>query len=33
MDDGNYRLLERRDGARFKPGDRVRIVQGSIQPL
>ena len=33
MDDGSYRLIERRDGARFKSGDRVRVVQGSLQPL
>ena len=33
MDDGSYRLVERRDGARFQPGDRVRVVQGSLQPF
>ena len=33
MDDGSYRLVERRDGARFQPGDRVRVVQGGLQPL
>jgi len=33
MDDGSYRLIERRDGGQFKPGDRVRVVQGTLQPL
>jgi hypothetical protein len=33
MDDGSYRRVERRDGGRFKPGDRVRVVEGSLQPF
>jgi len=33
MDDGSYRFIQRRDAARFKVGDRVRVVQGSLQPI
>ena len=33
MDDGSYKFVQRRDGARFKVGDRVRVVQGTLQPI
>ena len=33
MDDGSYQRIERRDGGRFQPGDRVRVVQGTLQPI
>lgn len=33
MDDGGYRMIQRRDGARFQVGDRVRILVGSIEKI
>jgi len=33
MDDGSYRTVNRRDGASFQPGDRVRFTQGSMEKI
>ena len=31
LDGGGYQLLQRRDGTRFRVGDRVRMSQGTIE--
>jgi outer membrane lipoprotein SlyB len=33
MDDGDTRVLERRDGGRYSIGDRVRLVEGQLELL
>jgi hypothetical protein len=33
MDDGSYRTVERRDGAQYSIGDRVRLTEGRLDIL